>query len=49
MAPAKIYICVDSQAAIDTLYENRDNSEPARHAIKQANPLKVKGWDIQMI
>jgi hypothetical protein len=46
IAPAKIYICVDNQAAIDTLYENRDNSEPARHAIKQANLPKVKGWDM---
>jgi hypothetical protein len=42
IAPAKIYICVDNQAAIDTLYENRDNSEPARYEIKQANILKVK-------
>jgi hypothetical protein len=43
IAPTKIYICVDNQAEIDTLYENRDNSEPARQAIKQANLLKAKG------
>jgi hypothetical protein len=49
IAPTKIYICVDNQAAIDTLYGNRENSEPARHAIKQANLLKMKGWDIQVI
>jgi ribonuclease HI len=48
IAPTNIYICVDNQAVVDTLYENRENSEPARHAIKQAN-LLMKGWDIQVI
>jgi ribonuclease HI len=47
--PMKIYICVDNQATIDTLYVNRENSEPARHAIKQANLLNMNGWDIQAI
>jgi hypothetical protein len=46
IAPTKICICVDNQAAIDTPYENRENLEPARHAIKQANLLKMKEWDM---
>jgi hypothetical protein len=49
ITPTKIYTCVDNQAAIDTLYENRENSEPARHAIKQANLPKMKRSDIQVI
>jgi ribonuclease HI len=46
VAPGKMYICIDNQAAIDTLWDNKLNSEPARHAIKQANILKAQGWNI---
>jgi hypothetical protein len=46
VTPGKMYICIDNQAAIDTLWENKLNSEPARHAIKQANILKAQGWNI---
>jgi hypothetical protein len=41
-----MYICIDNQAAIDTLWDNKLNSEPARHAIKQANIPKAQGWNI---
>jgi hypothetical protein len=49
VTPGKMYICIDNQAAIDTLWDNKLNSEPARHAIKQANILKAQGWNILTI
>jgi ribonuclease HI len=49
VTPGKMYICMDNQAAIDTLWDNKLNSEPARHAIKQANILKAQGWNILAI
>jgi hypothetical protein len=41
-----MYICIDNQATIDTLWDNKLNSEPARPAIKKANILKAQGWNI---
>jgi ribonuclease HI len=41
------FICVDNLAAIQTLADNKDNSEPAKMATQPAYSLKQKGWDIQ--
>jgi ribonuclease HI len=41
VTPGKMYICIDNQAAIDTLWDNKLNSEPAPYAIRQANILKA--------
>jgi ribonuclease HI len=43
VTPGKMYIYINNQAAIDTLWDNKLNSEPTRHAIKQANILKAQG------
>jgi ribonuclease HI len=48
VTPGKMYICIDNQAAIDTLWDKL-NSEPAPHAVKQANILKAQGWNILTI
>jgi len=44
--PSAIFICIDNQAAIDTLQFNKDNHEYTRHAIDSFAQLRLLGWDI---
>jgi hypothetical protein len=41
------FICIDNLSAIQTLADNKDNSEPAKMATQLAHSLKQNGWDIR--
>jgi ribonuclease HI len=43
----QVFICIDNLSAIQTLADNKDNSEPAKMATQLAHSLKQKGWDIR--
>jgi len=46
---SSIFICIDNQAAIETLQINRDNYEYARHALKSAAQLRLLCWKISTV
>jgi len=46
---AQVFICIDSQAAIDTLHFNRSNHEHARNAINTVHQLQLLGWEIRTV
>jgi hypothetical protein len=41
------FICIDNLSAIQTLADNKDNSEPEKMATQLTYSLNQKGWDIQ--
>ena len=49
MPPSKVFICIDNQAAIDTLHANKDNHEYARRSLKTIATLRLLGWQITTI
>lgn len=44
---AQVFICIDNLSAIQTLADDKDNSEPAKMTTQLAHSLKQKGWDIR--
>ena len=45
----KVFICIDNQAAIDTLQSNRENHEYARRALETIASLQLLGWQISTV
>jgi ribonuclease HI len=46
MPPSKVFICIDNQAAIDTLHSNKDSHEYARRSLETIATLRLLGWQI---
>ena len=45
----KVYICIDNQAAIDTLSFNKSNHKYARRTLANTEQLRLLGWEIQTV
>jgi len=45
----KVFICIDNQAAIDTLQSNHENHEYARRALETIASLQLLGWQISTV
>jgi ribonuclease HI len=44
-----VFICIDNQAAIDTLHSNKDNHEYARRTLEIIEKLQLLGWQISTV
>jgi ribonuclease HI len=46
---SRVFICIDNQAAIDTLQCNKNNHEYARRAIETSAQLRLLGWTVSTV
>jgi ribonuclease HI len=44
-----VFICIDNQAVIDTLYFNKHSHEYARRAQETIGKLQLLGWQISIM
>ena len=45
----RVFICIDNQAATDTLQFNKDNHEYARRTIETTAQLRLLGWTVSTV